>query len=536
MKIISNNIIVIKQDKKEIKRNNNTKEDNKDKEKEKKKNDNAKEDNKDKENEKKRNNNTKVDNKDKENNKERNNNTKEDNKDKEKERKRNNNTKENNKNEKNNIVEDNKNKEKNKKLKNNTKEYNKIKDEKKEKNINNNTEYRENEEKKNKINKTEDKKNREHKEIKQQKKEDNSYKNEEKNKTEKEKDNKNQNKTITESRNTTHESKKRIQYKPAEAMVYTFEQYEFNETKNQVSFHILFVPTHNKIEAEKLKISLKIKYKNSLRDLEDNIKKKEVVCKKAGSNNRQVKYHCEFTPLKTIENIELIKDDLKFIEQKIDIKAWSPFAIKEMKNIQKIGKEIKFKKKLYIFESAEKSQDKKDINIIGKINDKVFNHDSLSLTISSFNKSKEKTIDCNIEKTREKYKLSCKPKEDIEGDLNGATGVLENEILIINFKKGKNSSIKFTPVKEEKKEIKKEGNKTVIKIENVQNSYISEEKNILFSKKTISYILIYIVLFLIIIIVFILLCRVKKKEEKKYQKYDDSMDVIIDNNQLEINN
>ena len=141
------------------------------------------------------------------------------------------------------------------------------------------------------------------------------------------------------------------------------------------------------------------------------------------------------------------EDDLEFVGQKVDIKAWSSMAIKERKNIQNIGKEIKFKKKLYILESAEKNQDKKSINIIGKINDKLFVHDSLTLTILSSDKSTEKTIDCDIEKKRGKYKLSCKPKEDIEGDLDGATGVLENDILIINFKKGKDSSIKFIPVK-----------------------------------------------------------------------------------------
>ena len=88
--------------------------------------------------------------------------------------------------------------------------------------------------------------------------------------------------------------------------------------------------------------------------------------------------------------------------QDVEIKAYSPLAIKEMKNIQKIDKKEKTKQKLFILHSAEKSQDKKSFNIIGKINDKNFDYDRVDdLTIMSSDKSTEKKVDCSIEKKEE---------------------------------------------------------------------------------------------------------------------------------------
>ena len=188
---------------------------------------------------------------------------------------------------------------------------------------------------------------------------------------------------------------------PTQAIVLSFENYKNDEKKKKISFDILFVPIHKKIEA-KLKVSLNIKYKSgALRVLQDDVEKKEVDCKKVDSKHKKDKYHCEFESAKKIENIEVIEDDFRFTGQKVDIKAWSPLAIKQKKKLQEFGKEDTFNKKLYILESSEKSQDNKSINIIGKINDKKFEHDTVTLTIASSDKTKEKKVECAIEKKKE---------------------------------------------------------------------------------------------------------------------------------------
>ena len=173
-----------------------------------------------------------------------------------------------------------------------------------------------------------------------------------------------------------------------EALLLGFEKYKFDEENNKASFNVYFVPVYRKLLAEKLKITLKIEYESSLRNTNEN--NVEVECKKKSYKNRNVKFYCEFTPKKKeIENIE-VDEDFDFIDQEVNIKGCSPIARKHMKNLLDAGKNDIFKQKLYILESAEKSINKNSINIIGKINDKLFNSDKVTLTIVTSDNNDEK--------------------------------------------------------------------------------------------------------------------------------------------------
>ena len=294
------------------------------------------------------------------------------------------------------------------------------------------------------------------------------------------------------------------------------------------------MPVFRKILAKKVKLTLKIKYKTSLRNIDEN--NQEVICVKENYKNRHVKFHCEFKPeKKEIEKIE-IDEDFDFVGQEVNIKACSPLAVKNMKNLLKVGKNPIFNQKLFILESAEKYIKEKYINIIGKINDKSFSGDKIVLRIVTSDKEIEKHIDCSVETIRAKYKLVCEPKEDIDCELDGAIGKLEDENLIINFKKVKDSSVDFKYEKNE--EIKDENNKKkskkfskkekvtapsisskVSKEDNTDNNELENEGN---SIQIIIYIVIGLIALLIIIILYIIICKPKNNEVNERHSEESS--------------
>ena len=377
--------------------------------------------------------------------------------------------------------------------------------EKKEKNNTNNTSEEKEEKEDKKKNKTEEKEKEEEKE-------------EEKKKNETEEDNKEKEKG---------KPKKPKKIPRSEALLFGFEKYVFNKKKNQISFNILFVPVYQKIQAKKVKITLKIKYKSLLRNLQEN--ESEIECKNVDFKNRFAKYSCSLkVEKKEIENIE-VGENFEFEGQKVDIKECSPMAVKYMKNLQSVGKEEISKKKLYVLESTNKSENKKGFNIVGKITDKNFDYDSVVLTILSSDKTTEKNVDCTIEKKRNKYTLFCKPKDDVEGDLDGATGILEKEDnIIINFKKGIDNSIKFKkakPAKPAKKETKKEDATKKVEKEKTETENKVEETQEIEKSSGISLklIAIYMVIGIIIILVLVLLCMYICRSKSHGRKLDDNI-------------
>ena len=231
----------------------------------------------------------------------------------------------------------------------------------------------------------------------------------------------------------------------SEVILYGFELYHFYELKNIITFNVLFLPVYRTIEAYKLKLNLKINYNSSVGFIEEKIQEAE--CEKdVYFKNILVKYDCEFYPeKKEIESIELDEEGFEFEGQEVNIKASTPKAVKDMKNLKIVGYEEFSDKKFFVLKSSKIEQDKKFINIIGKINDENFSGENLVLSILSSDKKKEDQVNCNILKKKTKYILSCEPKNDIEGELNGAIGKFGDNNLIINFKKEEDSSIKFKP-------------------------------------------------------------------------------------------
>jgi hypothetical protein len=68
--------------------------------------------------------------------------------------------------------------------------------------------------------------------------------------------------------------------KPCTAILLGFDKFDRNEDNGEVSFNVYFVPVKNRITARNLKIPLKLKYKQSLRGLEDEEEELVAECKK----------------------------------------------------------------------------------------------------------------------------------------------------------------------------------------------------------------------------------------------------------------
>jgi hypothetical protein len=219
---------------------------------------------------------------------------------------------------------------------------------------------------------------------------------------------------------------------------------------------VYFVPIKNKITAKKVKIPLKLRYKQSLRGLED----EELIVKcinKEKKGEIHVKFKCKFKIKdKTIDNIEVKQKKIAFIGQKVTIKKCSPLAVKYMKKLQTFGEEAKFRKKLYLLEDAELKKNKNAFTIIGTIKDKNFDNDEVTLTLFNAKKNNGINVECSIKKNKKKINIICKPVKNIKGYLDGAFGDFGEENLLINFKDEQNSEIDFVAKKEDKDEDKKE--------------------------------------------------------------------------------
>ena len=249
---------------------------------------------------------------------------------------------------------------------------------------------------------------------------------------------------------------KKNKNKKSEAILLGFDKYEENKDEDNISFNIYFIPVQYYIKANKLKVPLKIKLKESrLRSLKD--EKQIIECKKKyKKGEKKIRFRCQFEKKdRKIEKIEVDVNKFKFIGQQVKIKSCSPLALKYIKNIKKVGKEKQFKNKIYVLENAELKQNEKNFNIIGKIKDKDFDKEEVTLSFLN-SKKKVNKIDCKIMKKKGKYNFECEPKKNINGNFDGAYGDLEDKNIVINFKKDEDSEINFIVEKKEENKEKKE--------------------------------------------------------------------------------
>ena len=251
---------------------------------------------------------------------------------------------------------------------------------------------------------------------------------------------------------------KKIVNKRCEAILLGFDKYNDDDDEGKISFSIYFVPVYNQLKANILKVPIKINTKETLRSLKE--EKQIIECKRRYKNGeRQIRYKCEFEKKnRKIERIEVDVFRFRFIGQNVKIKSCSPMAIKNMKNIQDVGKEKQFKNKIYVLEYAELKKNKKNFEIMGRIRDKDFDEEGVNLTILD-SKKMEKKVNCKIKKNKGRYIFECEPKEDINGNLDGAYGDIEDKNVVINFKYNKTSKINFVVEKKEEKEEKVEKKK-----------------------------------------------------------------------------
>ena len=194
--------------------------------------------------------------------------------------------------------------------------------------------------------------------------------------------------------------------KKCEAILLGFDRYKEDKDEDIISFNIYFIPVYYYLKANKLKVPLKIKLKESL-------SKQIIECrKKYKKGEKQIRFKCNFEKKnKKIEKIEVDVNKFKFIGQEVKIKSYSPLAMKNMKNLQKVGKKKQFKNKIYVLENAELKQNEKNFNIMGRIKDKEFDKEEVTLTFLD-SKKKENKVDCKIKKNKGKYIFECEPKND----------------------------------------------------------------------------------------------------------------------------
>ena len=260
--------------------------------------------------------------------------------------------------------------------------------------------------------------------------------------------------------NKTNEANQTVIYNDADSILLGFANYVYIKEIKNFHFLIYFVNIREKIYAEILVISTKIRYIQGLRYLEDN---KKVECKLEDYEfENQKRYNCSVdTNGEEIQNIE-IDDNFEFQDQKIKILSKSSLATKFMDNLQNVGDKDPFKnKKLYILNDSILIVDTEnnEFNITGKINNKDFNYEKINLTISLYDNSNEKTknIPCEVIKINdEDINLLCTSKEKLNGKIDGSFSDLGDNNLIINLKEGQNEDINFTSNKiEENYYIKK---------------------------------------------------------------------------------
>ena len=228
----------------------------------------------------------------------------------------------------------------------------------------------------------------------------------------------------------------------AKVILLGFSRYTFVRTIRICYFYIYFANIRRIVYSKKIIIILMIKYKNA-----QEYEAKEVECKLINNNfDNQNKYNCSFyTNDDEIEKITINKT-ADFDGQNVEILSNSSIAEKHMDNIVNIKENDIFEKKLLIFDNCSTSIDneQKEFNITGSIDNNEFNYTNINLTINLENSTETQNVSCNVIKLDEQnYTLQCKSKEEIDGDINGAIALLDDENLVVNLPNDTNSSFTF---------------------------------------------------------------------------------------------
>jgi hypothetical protein len=216
------------------------------------------------------------------------------------------------------------------------------------------------------------------------------------------------------------------------------------------SFFVNFALIRGKIYTYKLIVTIRIKYKviieNKARNLEDSsqIEVKNIECYLVDINyDNQVKFNCSFEGNEDeIENIQVDKNMI-FDGQEVEISAVTPVANLSMENLQKIGENDSFNKKLFILDNCTLIEDNTNnkFNITGVLSENKFDYEAINLIINS-KPGENENISCDVIKSGENnVTLSCNPKEKVIGEFQGAFSNLGEENLVVNFQSNSTDDI-----------------------------------------------------------------------------------------------
>ena len=227
----------------------------------------------------------------------------------------------------------------------------------------------------------------------------------------------------------------------------------FEDLKIECNYYILgdgsYIMNKNKevIYTKILIITVKIKYRQSLRRLQDNSESRQAECTLLDNKFENIdNFNCTLeTNGEEIENMQIEKYDFK--DQQVSIIGETSISKAYKNNLQNVGDNDIFNKKLYILDNATRSIDNEnnEFNITGTINDKSFNYENVKLSLNSKNEDeKPQEISCKvIKKDDNNYILNYKTDDQMKAELDGVFADLGNENLIVNFIDEGNSTINF---------------------------------------------------------------------------------------------
>ena len=229
----------------------------------------------------------------------------------------------------------------------------------------------------------------------------------------------------------------------------------FKLSSSSISFIILFTQILNEIYSNLMKALLIINYNENIRILEE----KEIECDLKEKNKTNiVSFFCE-TEIKNsdIKNVKIIPK-FNFINQtNITIIGLTPFARMYINNLQDIDDKYDNLENniVYILDHSIYNKYSTYIyNITGIMNQEPkskLEGKNINLMINLESEDEISTeSSCTIIKNNENsYTLNCESRQNIDGDLQTAISFInEEEILLINFEGGNNSTITIdTPYK-----------------------------------------------------------------------------------------
>ena len=216
-------------------------------------------------------------------------------------------------------------------------------------------------------------------------------------------------------------------------------------------FFIYFVYIRHTVYAKEIKINTYIRYRRTLRGLQENNATKSVCKLVENEFDNQKRYNCTLeTNGEEIENIQIDKN-IESGDGDIELSDIdnSPIALKYINNLQNVGDSDPFEKKLYILDNSILVVDNNnnEFNITGTINDNGYNYKNLNLELALLENSNEKNenISCiSIGEGENIFTLKCNTDKEMVGKITSAFSNLGNENLLVNFLvSGNNNELNF---------------------------------------------------------------------------------------------